>query len=668
MSKQTWYSIEAKADGVTAIYIYDEIGAYGVSAKGFLEAVKTIKTPAIELHLNSPGGSIFDGTAIYNALRNHPATITGYIDGVAASMASVILQACDVRKVPENAYFMMHNPQGGVYGEETDVESYLSLMKKARQTMIGCYAERSGKTAEDVAQLCDATTWLVGNEIVEAGFADEVINAVEMQARFDAKQLSVFNPPKTLVNQLTPVSETSKNQAPTSHQPKNTPTIVETKETSMPDSANVANAEANFKAKEQTRRTDINALFDGFSQFSELKQTCLNDMDIDLNAAKDKLLEALGKGSEPASGNHRIDARFHASNGRIIRDSLTNMLAARVGLDQLEQENRYKNLSLMESARLALTESGVSAYGMDKMDLVASAFTHTSSDFNHVLKDVAHKAMLKGVDEAEETFTKWTKKGHLGDFKVSHRVGLESFPVLKKVEDGGKYQYATLNDTGEQLQLATYGRKFSITRQTIINDDLDAFTKIPSMMGQAAIRTVGNLVYAVLILNPTMRDGKPLFHADHNNLLKASDINSISLREGKLAMGLQRDGTGTPLNIRPTYLIVPLALEDIAHSYMTNSYDPDSDNFNKINPHKGMATVVADSRLDYAFENKALPWFFAAGNRYDTVEVSYLDGNDKPHLEQQQGWDVDGAEFKVRIDAGVSALSYRTLSKNPGVK
>ena len=132
------------------------------------------------------------------------------------------------------------------------------------------------------------------------------------------------------------------------------------------------------------------------------------------------------------------------------------------------------------------------------MAVVAAAFTHGTSDFTNLLADVATKSMLKGYDEAEETFQSWTSVGNLPDFKAAKRVDLNTFPSLAQVEPGAEYKYATIGDRGETIQLATYGSLFSITRQAIVNDDLDVFTRLPNKMGRAAIRTVGNLVYAVL--------------------------------------------------------------------------------------------------------------------------------------------------------------------------
>ena len=143
---------------------------------------------------------------------------------------------------------------------------------------------------------------------------------------------------------------------------------------------------------------------------------------------------------------------------------------------------------------------------------------HSTSDFSLVLENVANKSMLAGYEEADETFHLFTSVGTLSDFKPAKRSDLNLFPVLDEMPEGAEYKYGKIGERGQMTQLATYGKMFAITRETIINDDMGAFTKIPRLMGRAAHRTIGNLVFAVLTKNLPMADGINLFHADHNNL------------------------------------------------------------------------------------------------------------------------------------------------------
>ena len=188
-------------------------------------------------------------------------------------------------------------------------------------------------------------------------------------------------------------------------------------------------------------------------------------------------------------------------------------------------------------------------------------------------------------------------------------------------------------------------------------------------MGRAAPRKVGDLVYAVLTGNPNMADGTALFHANHSNLAGSAAALSLStVGAGRTAMGRQTDSSGAAnaLNIRPRYLIVPITLEDAAGVLLNSEYDPDTANkLQRYNPARGWnLTLVSDARLD---ASSTTAYFLVADQgMFDTVEVAYLDGNPNPYLEQQNGWTVDGVEFKVRLDAAVKALDWRTMYKNAG--
>ena len=132
---KSWYTIRARASG-TEVLIYDEIGAYGVTAKGFLAELGALPDDAaIDLRLNSPGGSVFDAVAIYNALKRHEGTITVWIDGIAASAASYIAMAGDTIIMPENAFLMIHDPSGLVMGTAEDMRSTAEALDKAGYTI-----------------------------------------------------------------------------------------------------------------------------------------------------------------------------------------------------------------------------------------------------------------------------------------------------------------------------------------------------------------------------------------------------------------------------------------------------------------------------------------------------------------------------------------------------
>jgi ATP-dependent Clp endopeptidase proteolytic subunit ClpP len=200
VSKQ-WYEIKNLAERHAELWIYEQIGedwwtGGGVTAKQFCMDMAELDVDTIALHINSPGGLVFEGQAIYNAIKNHPATVTSYIDGVAASIASVIALAADTVVMASNALFMIHQPFGGVSGRSATIRKYADTLDKVSDTIVGVYQSKTGKEPSEIIAAMDAETWFTADEAIAFGFADEVDAEIQMAAcAFDFKALGFENAP-----------------------------------------------------------------------------------------------------------------------------------------------------------------------------------------------------------------------------------------------------------------------------------------------------------------------------------------------------------------------------------------------------------------------------------------------------------------------------------------
>lgn len=202
---KSWYTIRARDEGAE-VFIYDEIGAFGVSAKAFLAELGALPDEApLTLRLNSPGGSVFDAVAIHNALARHAGGVTVWIDGIAASAASYVAMAGTEVVMPENAFLMIHDPAGLVMGSAGDMRSMADALDKIAGSLIRGYAAKSGKPDEEIAALMAAETWLDAAEAVEAGFADRIAEPVRIAARFDIGRFR--NAPPDLVEAVAEAEE-----------------------------------------------------------------------------------------------------------------------------------------------------------------------------------------------------------------------------------------------------------------------------------------------------------------------------------------------------------------------------------------------------------------------------------------------------------------------------
>lgn len=186
---KNWYSIQAKADAPAEISIYDEIGLWGVTAKQFIADLKALDAKTVKLAINSPGGSVFDALAMYNALRQHPADIEVTVMGVAASAASLVAMAGDKIVMPENAFMMIHNPLNFAYGNADELREMADVLDKIGASLVATYAARTGLPDEEIKALLDAETWLSADEAVAKGFADELQPSLKVAACYAAERL-----------------------------------------------------------------------------------------------------------------------------------------------------------------------------------------------------------------------------------------------------------------------------------------------------------------------------------------------------------------------------------------------------------------------------------------------------------------------------------------------
>jgi len=188
--------IDVRAEGSTAeVLIYDTIGAdfwnESVTAKTFAKQVSDLKeVKEINVRINSPGGSVFDATAIYNTLKNHPANITVTIEGMALSAASLVAMAGDKISMAKNAFMMIHAPYTYTEGDAAAMRRSAELLDKIQSQLVEAYADRTGQSQEKISEMLNAETWLTAAEAVELGFADEILDQPAIAAHVDTNVFS----------------------------------------------------------------------------------------------------------------------------------------------------------------------------------------------------------------------------------------------------------------------------------------------------------------------------------------------------------------------------------------------------------------------------------------------------------------------------------------------
>lgn len=190
---KSWYSISNKSDTLAEISIYEEIGLWGVTAKQFITDLKAVGDRKLKLRINSPGGDVFQGLAIYNRLREHKAGVEVVIDGIAASMASVIAMAGTTVSIAENALIMIHNPSTIAAGDAADMRDAAELLDKVRDSIVTAYERKTQLGTAKLVAMLDAETWLSAAEAKTLGFVDTVTDPLKVAANFDMRRFR--NPP-----------------------------------------------------------------------------------------------------------------------------------------------------------------------------------------------------------------------------------------------------------------------------------------------------------------------------------------------------------------------------------------------------------------------------------------------------------------------------------------
>lgn len=369
------------------------------------------------------------------------------------------------------------------------------------------------------------------------------------------------------------------------------------------------------------------------------------------------------------------DPLVHVRSG--IEEAILNRLYPRpsgsdkLGFELTDKGRPYRGMSLLRTAEAFLSARGIRTTGMSKMELAGLALgldtrggMHTTSDFALLLADVTGKVLRQAYSEAPQTFGPISRQVTLPDFKEAKRLQLGEAPALEEILEHGEYKSGSIGEGQEKFQLKSYGKKFAITRKALVNDDTDAFSRVPMLFGRAARNLESDLVWTQITANAAMADGITLFHASHGNLAGAGAAISIdTIGAGRAAM---RKQTGldaqTLLNIFPAYLIVPAAKETIADQFVSVNLVASA--AGSINPFAGRLQVIAEPRLD---ANSLTAWYLAATpSQIDIIEYAYLEGESGPRVESRVGFDVDGLEVKCGHDFAAKVIDHRGLYKNAG--
>ena len=319
----------------------------------------------------------------------------------------------------------------------------------------------------------------------------------------------------------------------------------------------------------------------------------------------------------------------------------------------------FRGMSLLRLSEEVLQRNGVATKGLYGRELASRALA--TSDFPIILGATVNKSLQAEYQGVERTFQPFCRKTSISDLKTK-TVGKLSGLLgnLEVIPEGGEYTADAMSEDKEAYGLTKYGKKIAITLETIINDDMDAFSRIPRAIAYEVGYKQSDIIYNILTSNPNMNDAVALFHSTHGNLGTAGAISSTTLAEAKKKMRQQTGLNGKFINVMPSFLVVGPDNEQEALQWMNASFSPAT--VGNTNIYQGSMSVIVDPRIT------TKNWFMvAAPNSIDTIEYAFLDGQGDFYTETKQGFDVDGLEVKVRMFFAAKAIDHRGMYKNPYV-
>lgn len=407
---------------------------------------------------------------------------------------------------------------------------------------------------------------------------------------------------------------------------------------------------------ERARVTEIRRAVRTARLPDDFADTMIND-GVSVEDAQKRIIEEWGK-QDTSEETSVIRSGIDNEVVGKMREAVVDALAYRAGAaDKVGEGAEFQGMTLLRVCEELVVRQGVSVRGMSPMELAGRALS--TSDLAFIAGSLTNRTLLSGYESAPRTFVGVFRQGTAQDFRDINRVRLSGAPGLEKVEEGGEFKYGSVSDEKETYKLATYGKILSFTREAIINDDMDALVRIPTLFGRAAADLESELVWGVITANAALQDGTALFHSDHGNLGSAAAISVASVGAARAAMRKQLGMEGRLINVQPRHIIVGADKETELDQFMT-SITPDTQG-NAIPQSMRSLNPVIEPRLT------GTSWYIAADYmQVDTIEYSYLNGSQGVYLETREGFNRDGIEIKARHDFAAKAIDYRGLYRNPG--
>lgn len=363
------------------------------------------------------------------------------------------------------------------------------------------------------------------------------------------------------------------------------------------------------------------------------------------------------------------EVNIRNTNPTIVVDEVENtrkamseglLFRANPGSVKLEgKAHDFKYMSMLDLARTCLIAKGDKG-NYSPNELVKRAISTT--DYPNLLNSTVERAIRRTYDSIPPEWQNIARRTTAKDFREKTGIAVDGKVTFEEISEGGEYKHSLLlTDDSAKIKLKTYGRKISITRQAIINDDLSVFEKLPALIARGAANFQAGMVWALITSNAKTPDNKAMFHTDHKNLAASgAALSETTLSAARIAMWRQTSPAGELMPVAPKILLVPVELLTTAEKLMSGLVTPG--NTSDVNVFANKFQIQTSP-----FLTNATAWYLIGDPQsYEGLVYAYLEGEEGLFIDKEVSFDNDSVTTKARLDFACATWDYRAWYKNAG--
>ena len=643
------------------IYGYIDAQAYegeGVRAIDVINSLSEIKSNEISVRINSPGGSVTEGIAIYNTLRADGRKVTVYVDAIAASIASIIALAGDSIVMAENSQIMIHKPFSGVVGNAEEMRKMANTIDSVEDIIVGIYAKRTGKPETVIKAMMAAETYLSAAEAVELGFATSIDAPMKIAACLGEKSRLE----KLIMSSIeAPIGGDEEENVEVAAEVTEAPVEEaeeEEEETEAPVEENIQAA----LGKERTRAAKIVAMVKNAGLDAAFASSLI-EKGIAVSDANELVVNAYAAKNAPATGPEILNATVTRDEGETRNAGMEESLVARLsGVSNVSSNAaRYMELPLYAMAAERVGFKG-SLYNAAARENVIRMAVHTTSDFPVLLENAMNKALAGRYALQSPTYRALAQQRTYSDFRPHTTVRMGDFPQLQPVDEGGEIRSGSFSETKEMTQVKAYGVQVGFSRQLLVNDNLSGIQQVLASRADMVAQWEEAQFFKLLLSNsgngPQLNEtGRNMFNATDGNLSgTGTAIDVTELGKGRAAMRKFKTLDGLPINVSPSFILCGPDVETRAQQFVA-SITPNQNV--SVNPFSGTLQVITSAQIT------GNAWYLVSPS-IKNFEWGLLDGYTAPRFRMEEPFGQQGMKVSLEHDWGAGAIDFRGMFKNPG--